>query len=331
MTVNVRMARAKDKVAIQEFIRKNWKSNHIFVSNDLFFKYEMCTKNVPNFVLAEMEGNIVGLVGFIFNRDSVIESDLYLVMFRVLKVEGASFLGIKILDFVRGLTRHGVHTVGANQSVLSYYRFCGFETGYLKHYYWMSREPCVGNDFWSNGKITDINSRIESERQKSLIVKILRQDARDVVGNTDINDLHPQSKSKDFFLKRFLYHPIYEYQLFQIPGLSEILVVREARIKNHRIWRVVDFFGSTGKFPALCEELIKRAVSESISLIDLYVSGLGHEEILKSGLSSISDDVVIPNYLEPLVMKNIAISYVTSCSYEPIFFRGDCDQDRPST
>jgi len=31
------------------------------------------------------------------------------------------------------------------------------------------------------------------------------------------------------------------------------------------------------------------------------------------------------------VMKNISISYVTSHRHEPIFFRGDGDQDRPST
>ena len=72
------------------------------------------------------------------------------------------------------------------------------------------------------------------------------------------------------------------------------------------------------------------ARSQSIVFIDLHASGIRAEEVLKSGLLSISGNVVIPNYLEPLVMKNITISYVTSHSHEPILFRGDGDQDRPS-
>ena len=147
MTNNVRLAREKDKVAIQEFIKENWRSDHIFVVSEPFFRYEMCTNNVPNFVLSKKAGNIVGLIGFIYNRDELIESEIFLVMFRVLKVEGSAVLGIEILKFVQSLTRHGVHTVGANDRVLTYYRFCGFKTGYLKHYYWLSSKRSIRNDF----------------------------------------------------------------------------------------------------------------------------------------------------------------------------------------
>ena len=115
-----------------------------------------------------------------------------------------------------------------------------------------------------------------------------------------------------------------------IPENCGILVVRKAQVREHTVWRIVDFYGSIKNLPTLCRELIKSAWLKSVSFIDLYISGVETEEILKSGLTNISDNVIIPNYLEPLVMENIEIPYVTSNSSEPIFFRGDCDQDRPS-
>jgi hypothetical protein len=180
-------------------------------------------------------------------------------------------------------------------------------------------------------QILDSIPKVEFIKEQSLAIKISQKDIGIIVNKVDVDNPHTLLKSKQFFLKRFVFHPVYRYEFFQVPCFEEILVVRETNVKNHRVWRIVDFYGSIKNFPVLCTEIIKLARSQSIAFIDLYASGIRAKEVLKSGLLSISGNVVIPNYLEPLVMKNITISYVTSHSHEPILFRGDCDQDRPST
>lgn len=329
MSIKIRLATLNDQVAIQEFIKENWKSDHIFVVNHPFFRYEMCTNDIPNFVISEKDGNIIALVGFIYNRDELVNSEIFLVMFRVLKVEDSSALGIELIKYVQGLTNCGVHTLGANKRLLPYYRFLGFKTGYLRHYYWLSNLRSAKEIFLLGKEIDSTPNKI-FKKEKSLAVEISQEDIGSIVNNTDETNLHIHVKSKKFFLKRFASHPIYKYKFFWIPSVKDILIIREANVYNHRIWRIIDFYGAHKNFSILCSELIKLAYSQSIAFVDLYVSGIKDTEVIKSGLLSISSNLVIPNHLEPLVMKNISISYVTSHSEEPIFFRGDCDQDRPS-
>lgn len=328
MKINIRLAKKKDRGAIQKFIKDNWRSDHILCNSDSFFDYEMCTASVPNFVIGERTGKIVGLVGFIYNRDNIVESDIFLVMFCVVKLENTAALGIQLLKFVCGLTNRGVHSVGTEQKVLAYYKFIGFKTGYLKHYYWLSSNASARKTFLVGEQKIPFNTQIELFEGHSKIIKISGTELSNVIDNTEITNV--VSKSKKFFINRFLLHPIYIYDFYRVPENFDILVVRKAQIKDHQIWRIVDFYGCIEKLPILCGELIKSASSRSISFIDLYVSGIEPEKILKSGLTDISDNVIIPNYLEPLKMENIDISYVTSNMSEPIFFRGDCDQDRPS-
>ena len=330
MTSNTRLATINDRTSIQAFIKDNWSSEHIFVVDDTFFKYEMCTDGVPNFVVSEIGGKIVGLVGFIYNRDELADSEIFLVIFRVLKVAGSSTLGVELIKFIQNLTRRGVHTVGANNRVLVYYRFLGFKTGYLKHYYWLSNKKSVRDDFSFEKETVDGELYVKPTEGEGSAIEISQEEIVGVIDNIDVASLHKHIKSKTFFLKRFANHPIYKYRFFRMPRNNDILVIREANASGHCVWRIVDFYGVEENFSTLCAELLKVAQSQSVAFVDLYVSGIKDSEVKKSGLLDISDNVVIPNHLEPLVMKNISISYVTSHPHEPIFFRGDCDQDRPS-
>ena len=50
----------------------------------------------------------------------------------------------------------------------------------------------------------------------------------------------------------------------------------------------------------------------------------------KSGFKKVTINEVIPNHLSPIEYKNISISYVSNDDKNLVFFRGDCDQDRPN-
>ena len=54
----------------------------------------------------------------------------------------------------------------------------------------------------------------------------------------------------------------------------------------------------------------------------------------KSGLhkNNFNDQIVVPNYFEPFVKKNINLKWAIK-SNNPVMtpmFKGDCDQDRPN-
>ena len=61
------------------------------------------------------------------------------------------------------------------------------------------------------------------------------------------------------------------------------------------------------------------------------------EEVIKSSgfveVPDDSDDIIIPNYFEPFLKKNIKIYFFIDRSLEDsriIIFKGDGDQDRPN-
>ena len=72
------------------------------------------------------------------------------------------------------------------------------------------------------------------------------------------------------------------------------------------------------------------AYENNVAFVDLYVNGVDEEKLIFAGFQKISDSVIIPNYLEPLVLKNIQISFVTTSKENIFLIRGDGDQDRPS-
>ena len=92
----------------------------------------------------------------------------------------------------------------------------------------------------------------------------------------------------------------------------------------------MDWFGEIAKFPAFCQSLTSFALEHDIAYVDLYVTGVSPDLLAIGELKPISESVIIPNYLEPLVLKNVEISYMTSAPVLPFFLRGDGDQDRPS-
>ena len=72
------------------------------------------------------------------------------------------------------------------------------------------------------------------------------------------------------------------------------------------------------------------AIEISAEFVDLYCSGVTSRKILSSGFMNTTSKEIIPNHLSPIQYKNIAISYVSSDNKNFVFFRGDCDQDRPN-
>ena len=66
---------------------------------------------------------------------------------------------------------------------------------------------------------------------------------------------------------------------------------------------------------------------------DFYEYAIGDSIMSKSGLhkNHFNDQIIVPNYFEPFVRKNINLKWAIKSSNSVMtpMFKGDCDQDRP--
>ena len=329
--MQIKLAKSSDIYAIKTFIKDNWKQNHIFVQNDSFFNYEMCAFGEPNFAIALVENKIIGILGFTCNRESIQDSDLFLVMFRVVKSQKTVITGVKLIKFLMNLTSAEVHTVGANKKILTYYKFLGFQIGNLNHYYWLNNNPTIQKFFCKKSysqpiSLKSINKVINDGK--------LEEISKDVLWSINF-DLHAGKghkliKSKNFFLRRYAKHPIYSYSFYKSDTFNGLGVVRKVDVEGFLGWKIIDWYGELKYFDKFCKLLVASAYENNVAFVDLYVKGADEEKLIFAGFQKISDSVIIPNYLEPLVLKNIQISFVTTSKENIFLIRGDGDQDRPS-
>jgi hypothetical protein len=328
--MKIRLAKTSDTALIKNFIKLNWgKKNHIFVRDKFFFKFEMCPFKKPNFAIALINKKIIGIVGFTCNHDNIHNGDLFLVMFKVLKQKKITYIGFNLIKYVTKLTSRGVHTIGANEKVLNYYKFLGFKTGYLDHYYWLNDCKKITKIFHKKELLKKKNiDKKKIYKKKNNIFELDKKELLLFEGKFKLKVLNNR-KSINFIIRRFINHPIYEYSFFCCSAFPGIGVIRKVNVKGNIGWRIIDWYGALKYFDRFCKKILIEAKNNNVSYVDLYVYGVNKKKLIRAGLKEISEDVIIPNYLEPLVLKNINISYATN-QRKVFFLRGDGDQDRPS-
>ena len=119
----------------------------------------------------------------------------------------------------------------------------------------------------------------------------------------------------------------------KINKLLEILFL-EKKISN-----LIQIGANDGERFDLLNSFIKNLLpimySTGHEYIDLFTKGLDEKIILEAGFMKVdnkNNDVIIPNYFEPFVQKNVCIRYFTDTKNlkDLRIYKGDGDQDRPS-
>ena len=83
----------------------------------------------------------------------------------------------------------------------------------------------------------------------------------------------------------------------------------------------------------ILQMIFKNFVKREILNILIFIILVSKKKIISSGfkIKKITKKIIIPNYFKPFVQKNIKLRYAFYPSSEKmIFFKGDCDQDRPN-
>ena len=143
---------------------------------------------------------------------------------------------------------------------------------------------------------------------------------------------------KDFkyYVNRYQSHPSYSYLFFVIRKNKKILgffVGRECKYLKSKALRLVEYFGSINHIANLKYNLIQLLSKKKYEYLDFYNLGFPKKILIKAGFirNNFLSSVIIPNYFEPFVKKNIKIQCVWWPQKVRIpIFKGDGDQDRPN-
>ncbi|MEG9884698.1 MAG: GNAT family N-acetyltransferase [Hyphomicrobiales bacterium] len=312
---------------VVESIRRYWKQGHIFVRDRAFFTYEMQGFGELQFLLAEEEGHIAGLVGYIPYDPALENADVFLVLLRVRDEYAKSGLGMKLLKACKALSpTAATHTVGVRPEVIALYALMGFKTGTMDHLYWIDTSlsshhlveaHCAPGDFEPATPPPSFAIRMDAPTH-SLFERCAQN--------------YRPYKSHAYFEKRYLRHPIHDYRFittFDADGQA-IAVLREVVHQGAKALRIIDMIGEAHYLSALCRASFAKAKDIGAEYVDLYCAGPSPALFVRAGMRLNDGRDIVPNYFAPFTKDNIALTFATTAQENFRLFRGDGDQDRPA-
>ncbi len=328
----IRFAKKSDIADIMQFFKLHWKENHILANDRAFFEYEFCRGEEVCFVLLLNENNAIeGTLGYIPYGGE--RRDVFTVMWKAL-YNGRMFAGVGMLYYLieHGRCRH-IFTSGLNEKTRNIYRYLGFETGDLQHFYMLNKE-CESRIAHIEDR-TELNTNYqESDIRLSLqTVTDRKQFLVDYVPEKRENRIH---KSAEYMVRRYFDHPKYQYIIYQLwregEKTNSFLIAREQQQDGSTILRLIDFVGDE-KLLACAGTPLRRIMKENrYEYTDMYVFGIEDDILFRAGFTKKQQNSanIIPNYFSPFCKKNVNIGIFWEKGMQPIIMKGDGDQDRPS-
>ncbi len=352
--IEICFAKAADESEIVRFLRKHWRSDHIFVSHPELLRWQHESPDAPGenltFVFArrvEAEGTseIIALLGFIpFRRfDPVADwSQLALAIWKVRNDMRKQGLGVRLLKTIeQKLTPSLICAIGINEMVRPIYVSLGYSVGTLSHAA-LFLEAAPNGETVALG-VPDVARRSILEDPGVALLPMVGESLPAELASADIDALAAKSlprKSWRYILNRYVRHPYYEYVIRAVTvdnRLRAILVWRRVSCARGSILRIVDIIGE-GDVLSRCGAALRREVAAAESeYIDLMHWGVSPDALATGGFVSPDDheELIIPNYFEPFEQRNVRIYIAFWVDPELAkrklrLFRADSDQDRPN-
>lgn len=326
-----------------QFIDEHWKKGHILVKSRELMDWQHLDKvnNRYNFVLArhKVTGEIHALLGFITTQFFDPEIKNILLWGAIWKTrDDVKAFGLGILLYYHLKVTLNIETLclsGISEDGKSNYKSLGFFTGREDQYFFPN--PIMKDFHLAHG--------IEKFQNKDLInttgwdlkeLALAEYDSLDK--NVECFMFDSRYKTKEYHRNRYFLHPMYKYHfygLIQNDEVKAIMILRESPANGGNCIRLVEFVGDYAYLEHVKGSVNELLVSKNYEYMDLVLTGIGDDVLSKGGFINIRSDssIIIPNYFEPYLAKNIDIGYAyisTDPNLHLIITKGDADQDRPS-
>jgi hypothetical protein len=332
--MQIKRLKKNDLNLLFKYLKKNFKSNHIFYKSNKLFDWQYLSKNDYNFYTLKIEKNIKAVQGYIptSRYDKKLKND---TIFLSLWSSSGVSTGTKLFYyFIKKNKCNLLVGLGSSRESFLFQKMLNFNCGYMDHYFLTNSQghkKLISPVSFSNWKSSLIVKNFSEIISKNQIMKI----------DDHIFKAQYPKKTNQYVLNRYFKHQFYKYNIYEIQSDKKtiaVFVTRICKFDKKTAIRIVDFFGKNQDFhhgKYLFRYLLKKNNSE---FLDIYSYGIPKLNLAKSGLDNVEkykkDKIIIPNYFEPFLKKNIKLAYAfkTSKKMEKKvrFFKADSDLDRPN-
>ncbi len=336
----LKICKEEDKPLLIDFIKKFWQEDHAFVKSDELFRFQHYNsiKKEYSFILGvnTQTNEIDGIIGLIplsqYDPALEIYNETWGGIWKVrsdVNNNEIGILGLLLFDAFKKFNSHG--SLGMSKIAIKLHAIMKYKICTLNQYYILNSN-CQNFEI---AIIPDIAKKDSSALADSDYT-LKKIDSIEDVHEGAIEAVYFPKKSLTYLLNRFQHHPFYKYKFWGVYNkntmLKTILVTRTIEINNSRIIRIVDVFGSLEGIGSLKTEFEKLLKAESSEYIDLMNFGISPEVFKELGFDQldVQGDIIIPNYFEPFVQKNIVINCGFKAPGNYVMFKADSDQDRPN-
>lgn len=328
--MEIRLAEREDIPRVMEFIKEHWSQKHILATRREFMEYQHLDRNNRfTYVIAEEDGKIYGIEGYI-PMNGMQSPDIAGALWKVIP-NNYFMLGKAVRDSLMELTNcrymcsPGINMNTSGRVLGSYGQF----VEKMEHYY----------------RIRDLEEYHIAVINEKKIYRGSKEDVRleYVYNYQDMMNHLPEEylqtkvpyKDKEYLIHRYFQHPVYQYDVYAIvkPERRSFVVMRELQANQSKIAKIVDFIGEDEDLAGLEDEWDKIMVNRGYEYIDFYCYGIPEDIMRQSGFVKRDEhDVnIIPNFFEPFEARNVEIYFVSNVLENLHLYRGDGDQDRPSS
>ena len=333
--INVRQAKFEEIKMIMDFLRDNWKPDHILAIDRPFFDWMHVDGHKVNYVIGidEDARKIYGLEGFImYNSEE--HPDGSGALWKTIKSDNP-LLGVEIHDYiVKNLGLRYSVGIGLNKTSQKIRKLMNGEDSVARmaRYYRLGKKDVF--------RIASVKNKAwpECRNIESSFTELKTIDEFKTAISVDELKAYVPYKDYAYISHRYYDHPIYSYRFLQLcideERVTSVFVVRKVSVGEECAIKIVDYFGDE-KYIAESGKAVDSLLEEyGAEYIDLYTHGVDKAIVLEAGFmeGTEDDENVIPNYFEPFEQRNIDV-YVGEIEHKGVkvrMFRGDGDMDRPS-
>ena len=333
----LRKVKKSELSEVVQFLKDHWKTDHIFVKNPglLVWQHQSQVEDELNIVAAfdSETGKIFAFHGFIpvsrFDR-SLPDGEISLAIWKALPHPSAAALGIQTQFFLeKTLRADTISAIGLEDVAKKLYKAIRYEVGQLDHFY-------ILNPMASSAILTKnaVHSFMKPFQESIAILPLTDCDPDKWVEVFEsYNCKYAPTKSFEYFMDRYVRHPIYSYQCYAIEVGGQpmgIVASRVCRAMGAESLRLIDVVFKE-RLDWLAVFTSKLLMASRAEYADFYNHGL-KDLVIETGWNLREGSTIIPNYFEPFEMRNIDLDYAyrNNTKRHFVLVKGDGDQDRPS-
>lgn len=326
--IEIRRAKMEDIPRIMSFIDEHWKKGHIMARNRKLFEFQHVENDEVYYIIAEdiTERKIYACMGYI-PMNHLEYPVISTMMIRALKHKECDMLGE---EMNRYMERSIAASNQVSPGIKKRYALAvdGIEEGHigkLKHYYRLAQRKEYKIAKISNIIIPQVDGKSTLKQIKDF------KEFKDKISESSLQKYNPY-RDLQYIKHRYFEHPYYKYMFYQIFNKESVLVVRENKVHNAKVLRVIDYFGRDEDLAEIGLAIDNLLIEGNYEYIDFYCYGIDNSIMQKAGfvVTNENDINIIPNFFEPFEQKDKDLYFYTWFMDGLHVFKGFGDQDRPN-